>query len=172
KQFGRPKQTVFKILKRLGIEPKKHRDSLRGNQRVSYITQAEFKRLSMELAVKANLSDAESSNVNNSDEFISAEQGVFYLVQLEPEHDPDRFKVGFAANMRDRLRALRCSAPFATVVKTWPCRRLWEKTVIDCVTSDCEQLRTEVFRTECLDDVRDKCERFFDLMPTQDISAN
>jgi hypothetical protein len=100
-----------------------------------------------------------------SDDFVSAEVGVFYLIQLEPEFDPGRFKVGFAAGMSERLRQLRCSAPFATVVRSWPCRRLWEKTAIESVSAGCERLHTEVFRTGSLDEIIERCERFFAVMP-------
>ena len=87
------------------------------------------------------------------------------MIQLEPDHDPGRFKVGFAANINERLRAHRCSDPFAEILKTWACRRTWERTAIDCVTATCEQVHTEVFRTESLDDVKARCDAFFDIMP-------
>jgi len=90
---------------------------------------------------------------------------VFYLLLLEPDHDPGRFKVGIADNFPERLRHLRCSAPMIKVVKTWPCKPLWERTVMDCVTEGCERLHTEVFRTESIKSVVDRCERFFELMP-------
>lgn len=160
-QLGILKQSVFKVMKRLGIEGTKRREATAGNQLVSYITYAELDRIA-EDTQGSNSSGDESTN---DDGFVSADVGVFYLLQLEPDHDPTRFKVGFAANMSDRLRALRCSAPFASVVKTWACKRLWEKTAIDCVTVGCEQLHTEVFRGDSIDDVLAICDAFFDLMP-------
>ncbi|NJR52122.1 MAG: hypothetical protein HC780_23645 [Leptolyngbyaceae cyanobacterium CSU_1_3] len=87
------------------------------------------------------------------------------MIQLEPEFDPGRFKVGFAANMSERLRHLRCSAPFAVVMRTWPCRRLWEKTAIESVSDSCERLHTEVFRASSTDEIIVRCERFFAVMP-------
>jgi hypothetical protein len=54
------------------------------------------------------------------------------------------------------LRQLRCSAPYIQVMKTWPCRRLWEKTAIECVTEGCERLHTEVFRALFLETVEEK----------------
>ena len=96
---------------------------------------------------------------------LLAEQGVFYLLSLEPKSDPGRFKVGFATSLSERLRQLRCSAPFTTVVATWPCKRLWERTAIDSVGEGCERLHTEVFRTTSLEAVRERCDRFFALMP-------
>ena len=98
------------------------------------------------------------------DEELIVDRGVFYLIQLEPCHDPGRFKVGFASNLSERLRDHRCSAPLATVLAKWPCRPLWEKTAIDCVTQSCEQIHTEVFRTDDISAVQQRCEQFFSLM--------
>jgi hypothetical protein len=90
---------------------------------------------------------------------------MFYLLLLEPDHDPGRFKVGFALSVPERLRQLRCSAPFAKVVCAWPCKRLWEKSAIECVAEGCERLHTEVFRTSSLGSVVARCDQFFALMP-------
>ncbi len=163
---GKHKQTIFKVLRRLGIATSKRRDSSSGNQLVAYITQEDFRRVSEELSLFVDRREPDTDGNGEADDFVSAEVGVFYLIQLEPKFDPCRFKVGFAANMSDRLRALRCSAPFASVIKTWPCRRLWEKTAIDCVAAGCERLHTEVFRVGSLDEVVSKCEQFFSLMPS------
>ena len=96
---------------------------------------------------------------------VLAEQGVFYLVSLESDSDPGRFKVGFGGSLPERLRALRCSAPFAKVIATWPCKRLWEKTAIDCISDDCQRIHTEVFRSASVASVRERCDRFFAMMP-------
>ena len=163
-QLGKHKSSVFKVMRRLGIHPQKRRDADSKNQIVAYITHEELERIKGHLAARASVEPDDDGN-GDVDGFVSAEIGVFYLVQLEPEHDPLRIKVGFAANMADRLQKLRCSAPFTAVLKTWPCKRLWEKTAIDSVTAGCERLHTEVFRCESLSAVADKCERFFALMP-------
>jgi hypothetical protein len=164
-QHSKGKATVFRILNRLGIEPTKRRSSAGKNQLVSYITQEEFRRVTIELQAITSRDDLEPSESEVGDDFVSAEVGVFYLIQLEPDLDPSRFKVGFAAGMSERLRHLRCSAPFAVVVRTWPCRRLWEKTAIDSVAVGCERLHTEVFRTASFEEIVARCERFFAIMP-------
>jgi hypothetical protein len=161
---GKRKQTVFKVLRRLEIETTKRRDSSRKNQLVAYITQDDFKRVSVELQAITTPDSSELGEAE-ADDFISAEVGVFYLMRLEPDLDPGRFKVGFASSVSERLRHLRCSAPFATVVGTWPCRRLWEKTAIESVSAGCERLHTEVFRTASIDEIVARCERFFGVMP-------
>jgi len=164
RQLGRAKQTIFKVMRRIGIHANKSRDSSHGNQLIAYLSQADFLRVKDAL-ISPVAANGEEGECANDDPFISTEIGVFYLIQLEPEHDPLRFKVGFAANINERLRALKCSAPFATVVKAWPCRRLWEKTAIDSVTFGCDRLHTEVFRCSSLQTVIAKCEQFFEMMP-------
>ncbi len=163
-KHGKRKQTVFKILDRLGIVTKKQRSIAGRNQMVVYITQEEFKTVSSELVAIPNDDLPEDSE--EDEVAFSADQGVFYLIQLEPEFDPCRFKVGFAANMSERLRQLRCSAPFATVIRSWPCQRLWEKTAIDSISVGCERLHTEVFRAASLDEIAAKCDKFFAVMPS------
>lgn len=162
RQVERGKATIFKVIRRLGIHIHKRRDAASGNQLVAYITIADFARVRE--ALMGSRIDR-TAEVESVDAFITAEIGFFYLVQLEPDHDPFRFKVGFAGNINDRLRVFRCSAPFSMVVKAWPCRRLWEKTAIDCVTYGCDRLHTEVFRCTSFDEVLSRCERFFEMMP-------
>ena len=159
------KQTIFKVLKRLGIQPRQRRESSRGNQLIATVTLAEaaairnaLRRTGTSLADATDVSDA-------SPVFIAEEVGVFYVIQLEPDHDPSRFKVGFTAELEGRLRKHRCSAPFAQPIKSWPCRRTWERAAIDCITQECEQLHTEVFRAASITDVVSRADSFFALMP-------
>jgi len=142
-QFGKRKQTVFKVLRRLRIEPRKLRSSDRRGQLVSYVTAEESRRVAAEL---------------RSTDLASTSGG-------ENAAPPGRFKGGFTVTVPERLRSLRCSAPFTKVVRTWPCKMLWERTAIDCVTEGCKQLHTEVFRTQSIEPVLQRCEQFFNLMP-------
>jgi hypothetical protein len=165
-QCGKRKQTIFKVLKRLGIEPKKlPRTSHRG-QAVSYISGEEARLVLNHGLSKSLVEEPNDENSGLPHDALLDEQGVFYLLVLEPDHDPGRFKVGFATSLSERLRHLRCSAPLAKVVRTWPCKRLWERTAIECVAHGCERLHTEVFRTASLEAVLSKCDRFFELMPS------
>lgn len=165
-QYGLIRQTVFKVLKRLEIEPSKSRGGNQNRgQTISYITQDDARRILEALALSRSGQNGQEADESEFTEAALYDVGVFYLLCLEPEHDPSRFKVGFASNLNERLRQHRCSAPFTQVVKTWLCRRLWEKTAIECVTEGCERLHTEVFRAPSLMAVEEKCERFFGLMP-------
>lgn len=154
------KQTVFKVMKRLGIHAVKRREDDRRGQMISVIRKAEAD------AVRDELRRTTSSNKDSNDtRYIVEDSGFFYVVQLEPAYDPGRVKVGFTTDIDGRLRHHRCSAPFAQCVRTWPCRRTWERAAIDCVTAGAEQLHTEVFRVGSLQVVIDRADKFFSLMP-------
>lgn len=163
---GLVRQTVFKVIKRLGIEPEKSRGGRENRgQVISYITERDAKLVLEEFAASRSSTNGVEGEESSMPEAALYDIGVFYLLRLEPEHDPNRFKVGFASNLNERIRQHRCSAPYIEVVKTWPCRRLWEKTAIECVTDGCEKLHTEVFRTKSLESVEEKCSQLFELMP-------
>jgi hypothetical protein len=163
---GLRRQTVFKVLKRLGIDTSKSRGDIQNRgQVIAYITNEEGQRVLEALSSSRSSKNQQEGEESDFPEASLYDIGVFYLLCLEPEHDPLRFKVGFASNINERLRQHRCSAPYTQIVKTWPCRRLWEKTAIECVTQGCERLHTEVFRAKSIEFVERKCTEFFALMP-------
>lgn len=159
------KQTLFKVAKRLNINPTKQRDIDRKNQLVSTITLAEAQLLRDEITSKGRISSA-LGNLNE----LGLDEGVFYLIQLEPDHDPGRIKLGFTTELEGRLRKHRCSAPFAISVKSWPCRRTWERAAMDCITVDAEQIHTEIFRVKSIMDVIEKADKFFAIMPSVNLA--
>lgn len=151
------KQTVFKVAKRLGIRTSRRRESARGNQLIATLTPADAATIKEELSTSSGTATSATGG---------AEDGVFYVVRLEPDHDPGRLNVGFTTDLGGRLRKHRCSAPFAVCVQSWPCRRVWERAAIDCVASGLEQLHTEVFRCGDLEAVVHRAQQFFSLMPS------
>lgn len=157
------KQRIFKILPRLGIRPTQRREASRGNQNVATVSQSEAAAIRAEITSAAPSSDG--SRIGSTAAFYSDDVGFFYLIQLEPEHDPGRFKLGFTMDLDGRLQKHRCSAPFAQYVASWPCKRVWERAAIDCLTNGCEQLHTEVFRAPSLQQVAIQAQSFFSMMP-------
>lgn len=92
--------------------------------------------------------------------------GVFYAIQLIPDLAPQRIKIGFATSLPDRLATHRTSAPTAQVMKSWPCRRTWERAAADAASAtECKQVGPEVFDCARPDDLLARCEAFFGLMP-------
>jgi len=157
KKMGIHKSSLFKILKRFNIVTFKEKSSKHSGQAIAYITNNDFN------FVIQNYTKKDIQN----DKIISKTIGigVFYLIQLEPDYDKGRFKLGFTSNIAERLRDHRCSAPYVDLINSWDCHSLWEKTAIDCVTQNCEKLHTEVFRTNDIAEVEKKCTEFFKIMP-------
>lgn len=153
KIHGRHRSAIHKIVDKLGMNSVKVASEETRGQKASHITMVDYQELErhLEEAVEEGHEDRHS--------------GVFYLVVLEPDFDPGRFKVGFTTDLNERMRSHRTSVPFAKLVKTWPCKIQWEKTAIECITVDCEPLYTEVFRTDAIQKVIDRANRFFELMP-------
>ena len=155
---GIAKTTVFKIVERLGIQKHKRKSSERHGQHEACISEKDLER------VRSDIRARRKSPSQDRPSPTSPESGVFYLIQLEPELEPSRFKVGFSSNMDERLRKHKCIAPYAKVLKTWPCKSLWEKTAIDCITKECKQLHTEVFSTDSINTVIEEGDQFFGRM--------
>lgn len=96
-QAHRP--TIFRIVRRLGIITQKRRDEERGNQQVDTIASSDIDR------VREALLSGRRAAATDPGALRDGEIGYFYLVQLEPEHDNGRFKVGFTTDIEGRLTA-------------------------------------------------------------------
>ncbi|HSP61894.1 MAG TPA: hypothetical protein VLQ90_02830 [Pyrinomonadaceae bacterium] len=83
------KQTIFKVLKRLGIRAQPRREEERGNQLIATISQDDA------AAIRADLrrpSPPVSREAPDLSAFTGEEVGLFYVIQLEPNNDQGRFK--------------------------------------------------------------------------------
>lgn len=96
----------------------------------------------------------------------NGEQGYFYLILLVPELSESRIKIGFAGNLEDRTAAHRTTCPTLKLVKAWPCKRSWEKVVIDCASAGLDRIGIEVFDCPSIDALISRIDAFFALMPT------
>lgn len=91
--------------------------------------------------------------------------GEFYVVQIAPDLDPRRVKLGYTTNMDGRLASYRTIVPTALVVQVWPCKLSWEQAAIDCVTKGYPALGGEVFECPDVQSLLDRCTEFFGMMP-------
>lgn len=152
---------IHKIVKRLGIVPMDSRLKNKGNQKVKVITHEEADRVRDEYWRNAKTAAAESGG----QELPVGGPGIFYLLQLEPELDPSRIKLGWTSHLDNRLTDHRCSAPFVICIKTWPCRSTWESAALDCLGNGLERLHTEIFRGADVEELVRKGNEFFGLLP-------
>jgi hypothetical protein len=161
-ECGTRKQLIFKKMAALRIEGQKRRgDSASRGQLITYLTGDECEQISKSIRNPKPISEEASDDDLDS----PYDHGYFYLIQLEPKHDPCRYKVGLAIDVDERVRKHKCAAPLLVLVGSWICRRLWEKTAIDCVAQDSTRLHTEVFRAPSLEVVKTRCDEFFSQMP-------
>jgi hypothetical protein len=58
-ELGKHKQSIFKIIKRLGIEISKRRDLASKNQFVAYVTYADYQRIKEEISSRVRNPDPE-----------------------------------------------------------------------------------------------------------------
>lgn len=155
KRLGRHKNSLHRLISRLGMETVRIKTEQARGQSAAHITEEDFCILSRHVGSESQV--GEDTEAQNS--------GYFYIVQLEPELDPKRLKFGFATTVQDRLRKHMTAAPLSRLLGSWPCKLTWEKAAIDCLSENSEQLYTEVFRVEDVEMVLSRADAFFELMP-------
>jgi hypothetical protein len=95
--------------------------------------------------------------------------GVFYVIQLVPDLDPKRLKLGFAESLQQRLSQHRTAAPTACVLQAWPCKRSWELTAMDALTREgCRLILNEVFECDEPEALVRRGDAFFSMLPAPD----
>jgi hypothetical protein len=109
--------------------------------------------------------DQQRRTTNPEPRTSASAEGLFYLLQLEPEHDPGRFKLGFSSDLESRLDDLLTVVPLAKLIATWPARRSWERIAIISTAQHAEPISQEVFRIERLEEAVAAANRFFAVMP-------
>jgi len=93
--------------------------------------------------------------------------GYFYVIQLVPEALPNRVKLGYADDVKQRLREHQTSAPTAQIIGQWRSKRYWEQTAIDSITrEECNLVLNEVYEADTTELIR-RAEEFFALMPSR-----
>lgn len=155
--IGLDRSNTRKFVLKLGIKPHKRRTPDSRNQLTLAVTKEEAERI---------IGDRETKGFTSSARIVESETGLFYIIQLVPELDPRRIKLGFALDLNDRLAQHKTAAPTATVVKSWPCRRAWELTVMDSLSAtNCRLILNEVFECDDLDALLRRGDKLFALLP-------
>ena len=97
---------------------------------------------------------------------LNGEDGYFYIIQLIPEFNPNRIKLGFATGIDARLKSHKTSAPTAILLKSWACKRIWENAAISSITRiECKLIGGEVYDCDNLNNLLARAEAFFSCMP-------
>jgi hypothetical protein len=100
-------------------------------------------------------------------ECASRKFGYFYIIQLVPEALPNRVKLGYTEDLKQRLREHQTSAPTAQLIGQWRCKRYWEQTATDSITREsCKLVLNEVYEADTAELIH-RAEEFFALMPSR-----
>jgi hypothetical protein len=162
-RLGMDRSHVRRYVMKLGYSFHKRRTPDSGSQLTLCVTSAEADAIASQRADKGFTA---STVVAVSD------VGVFYVIQLVPDLDQKRLKLGFAESLEQRLSQHRTAAPTARVLRAWPCKRPWELTAIDALTREgCRLILNEVFECDDPDTLVKRGDVFFSMLPAPDIRA-
>lgn len=93
--------------------------------------------------------------------------GWFYIIQLVPELEAGRVKLGFTKDINSRMNAHKTVAPTAKLLWGKSCNRNWELAAIASITREgCHPLSDEVFIADNLDTLIKRSEEFFAILPS------
>lgn len=156
-KLGMDRSHARRYVLKLGFKPQKRRTPDSGNQLTLTVTAQEATTI---------LKQREDQGFIGSGLVVESETGCFYIIQLIPELDSKRIKLGFTVDLNDRLTQHRTVAPTAKVVKSWPCKRVWEVTIMDCLSSmGCRHILNEVFECDDLKGLLKRGEELFRILP-------
>jgi hypothetical protein len=163
KRLGMDRSHARRYVMRLGYSFHKRRTQESGRQLTLCVTSAEAEEIA---SIRANKGFTASTVAAVSD------VGVFYVIQLVPDLDPKRLKLGFAENLEQRLSQHRTAAPTARVLHAWPCKRPWELTAIDALTREgCRLILSEVYECDEPLTLITRGDAFFSMLPAPDARA-
>ena len=156
-RLGMDRSHARRYVLKLGYNFHKRRTADSGSQLTLCVTAAEAEQIALRRANQGFL----ASNV-----VAVSDIGVFYVIQLVPELDPHRLKLGFAESLDQRLPQHRTAAPTARVLRAWPCKRCWELTAIDAPTSvGCRLILNEVYECDDPESLVSRGNAFFATLP-------
>ena len=161
KRLGMDRSHARRYVLNLGHAFHKRRTQDSGGQLMSCVTSAEAHQI---IAQRTDKGFIASTVVAVSD------IGVFYVIQLVPDLDPKRLKLGFAESLEQRITQHRTAAPTSRVLRAWPCKRSWELTAIDALTrTGCRLILNEVFECDEPDALVKRGDVFFNMLPQPDV---
>lgn len=162
------RKALLKICERLGIVTHQRRTPSTRGQRTLCVTRPEWEKI---LAHRSQVQGFGIGEAASSARPVASGIGVFYVLQMVPELDPNRVKLGYTESTEARFADHRTASPTAKFVKKWPCKSIWERAAMDSATRiGTSLIANEVFVVEDLTDLIDCLDQFFALMPEPDDS--
>lgn len=137
-RLGMDRSNARKFVLKSGLAPLRVRTPETGNQLSLALRESEAEAI---VQLRQSMGYGEHGAQAQDDS-----RGHFYLLQLIPDIAPNRLKFGFATDVQARVQTHRTTAPTAVLVKTWPCKRVWEEAVISCLPmTSCDSATMDFF---------------------------
>jgi hypothetical protein len=156
-RLGMDRSHARRYVLKLGYSFHKRRTPDSGGQITHCVTAAEANEI---------CSQRKAQGFQESSMIPVSDFGVFYVIQLVPELDPRRLKLGFAESLDQRVLQHQTAAPTARVLRAWPCKRSWEPTTRDALTRvGCRLILNEVFECDEPEALVEQGEAFFKMLP-------
>src|SRR6266702_1959866 len=160
-EWGIDKSNARKYVWKCGFSFVRVRGDERTHQLVLALTVADA-----EIVREMRLSEGYTTRGTEGTRPVENGAGTFYLVQIIPDVDQRRVKLGYAMDAERRLSAYRTVSPTATIVHAWPCSVSWERAAIASLTAEgCTLLGGEVYLCEDIDRLVQRGDTFFACMP-------
>jgi hypothetical protein len=87
---------------------------------------------------------------------------VFYVICVHPDLQPQRVKLGWTARLSARLGEFRPVAPFAHLLRSWPCARPIEQPAIQALTLiGCVRIGPELFDCDDIEALLTRADDYF-----------
>jgi len=154
KELGINKDYAKRVAKKMGFEIHY------GKRRIASVSKSDYEKFIKDYEPRR----PSTKQLADNTEFDGF--GYYYIIQLEPIKIPDRVKVGYADSLIERCAQHRTTNPNLKVLKSWPCKRIWEKTAEASITrNECIHIGGEVYEGD-LQLFLDRAETFFSLLPT------
>lgn len=156
-EIGMDRSHARRYVLKLGITPHKRRTPDSRNQLTLAVDQVEADLIRQKRREEGFVGDSKP---------VAKAVGEFYIIRLVPELDDRRIKMGFADDLSTRHSQHRTAAPTAQVVASWPCKRSWESTVMDCLSKhQCRLILNEVFECDDVNGLVELANKLFGLLP-------
>ena len=161
-ELGMDRSHLRKFVLKMGIEPLRVRTPDSRNQATLALIPTDADRLRT-ARVEAGFTKSD----NHSE--VRASRGQFYIAAMDIEARPNRIKLGYTDSLDSRLASYRTGNPDAQILRAWPCKRVWELTVIDAVTNfhDCRRVSGEVYDCPDVDALIARGDAFFAMLNGQ-----
>ena len=168
-ELGMDRSHFRRYVLNLGIQPVKRRTPDSNNQLTLTVSMAEADLIRRTREIEGYLPSGQACPKGT---LTFTEVGYFYAVRVIPELDPTRVKLGFTENVGNRLASHRTAAPTAELIKAWPCKRSWERAIIDVVAAvGGQRISNEVYQFADVDAAIKQADALFELFPNPGTKA-